>query len=57
MGGSVTVVGTGGGWHSSVGHIVAADLIGGERWDLNRLPLGWDEPGFDDAAWDDVVVV
>ena len=55
--GSVTVVGTGPGWRSSVGHVVAADLIGGERWDLGRLPSGWDETGFDDGGWDDVVVV
>ena len=51
--GSATVVGTGRGWRSAVGHVVAADLIGGERWDLNRLPSGWDEPGFDEAAWDE----
>ena len=38
------------------GHIVAADLIAGERWDLRRLPRGWDAPGFDDAGWDAVTV-
>jgi alpha-L-rhamnosidase len=55
--GSVTVVGTGPGWRSALGHVVAADLIAGERWDLTRLQRGWDAPGFDDFAWDDVVVV
>src|SRR4051794_20637165 len=55
--GSVTVVGTGPDWRSGPGHVVAADLIEGERWDLTRLPRGWDAPGFDDAAWDDVTVV
>jgi alpha-L-rhamnosidase len=54
--GTVTVVGTGPGWRSAVGHVVAADLIAGERWDLTRLQRGWDAPGFDDFAWDDVVV-
>ena len=54
---SVTVVGTGPGWRSSTGHVVAADLIAGERWDLTRLPRGWDAPGFDDIGWDDVTVV
>ena len=35
----------------------AADLIAGERWDLTRRQRGWDAPGFDDSAWDDVTVV
>ena len=34
--GSVTVVGTDNGWRSSVGHMLAADLIAGQRVDLNR---------------------
>jgi len=55
--GDVTVVGTGPGWRSSTGHVVAADLIAGERWDLARLERGWHGPAFDDAAWDDVAVV
>jgi alpha-L-rhamnosidase len=55
--GEVTVVGTGPGWRSSTGHVVAADLIAGERWDLRRLEPGWDAPAFDDTAWDDVAVV
>jgi alpha-L-rhamnosidase len=55
--GDVTVVGTGPGWRSGFGHVVAADLIGGERWDLARLPRGWDAPGFADDGWDDVTVV
>ncbi|MGY1808632.1 family 78 glycoside hydrolase catalytic domain [Blastococcus sp. SYSU D00669] len=55
--GEVTVVGSGPGWRSGTGHVVAADLIEGERWDLTRLPRGWDAAGFDDAGWDDVAVV
>ncbi|RZU32065.1 family 78 glycoside hydrolase catalytic domain [Blastococcus saxobsidens] len=55
--GSVTVVGSGPGWRSSTGHVVAADLIAGERWDLTRLERGWAGPAFDDTAWDDVAVV
>jgi alpha-L-rhamnosidase len=55
--GGTTVVGTGPGWRSSTGHVVAADLIAGERWDLTRLQRGWDAPGFDDIGWDDVTVV
>lgn len=55
--GSVTVVGSGPGWRSSTGHVVAADLIAGERWDLTRLERGWAGTAFDDTAWDDVAVV
>jgi len=55
--GSVTVAGTGPGWRSVPGHVVAADLIEGERWDLGRLPRGWTAAGFDDSAWDHVAVV
>jgi alpha-L-rhamnosidase len=55
--GSVSVVGTGPGWRSGLGHVRAADLIRGERWDLGRLPRGWDAAGFDAGGWDDVVVV
>lgn len=55
--GTVTVLGTGPGWRSAVGHVVAADLIAGERWDLCALPRGWDAAGFDDAGWEPVQVV
>ena len=41
----------------AIGHVVAADLIAGERWDLRRLPRGWDGAGFDDARWATVVAV
>jgi alpha-L-rhamnosidase len=55
--GSVTVVGTGPGWRSALGHVLSADLIAGERWDLRRLPAGWHAPGFDDEAWAPAAVV
>ncbi len=54
--GPSTVIGTGEGWRSTVGHITAADLIAGEQWDLRRLPRGWAECGFDDSQWHDVAV-
>lgn len=54
--GTATVVGTGPDWRSTEGHVVAADLIAGERWDLARLPRGWSEPGFDATAWSPVAV-
>ncbi|RSM43174.1 alpha-L-rhamnosidase [Amycolatopsis balhimycina DSM 5908] len=49
--GTVTVLGTGRAWRGTQGHVVAADLIAGERWDLRCLPRGWSRPGFDDAGW------
>ena len=55
--GRVTVLGTGDGWRSALGHVVAADLIAGEQWDLTRMQRGWTSPGFDDVGWDDVIVV
>ena len=55
--GSVTVIGTDGGWRSSTGHVLTADLIAGERVDLRRMPSGWDTAGFDDPSWDTVAVV
>jgi alpha-L-rhamnosidase len=55
--GSVTVTGSGPGWRSALGHVVAADLIAGQRVDLNLLPRGWDAAGHCDSAWDDVAVV
>ncbi|MEU8147674.1 glycoside hydrolase family 78 protein [Nonomuraea sp. NPDC048901] len=55
--GTVTVLGTGPGWRGAHGHVVAADLIAGERWDLRRLPRGWSRAGFDDSAWLPVTTV
>jgi alpha-L-rhamnosidase len=52
-----STVGTGPGWRSGHGHVIAADLITGERWDLRRLPRGWSSPGFDDAGWSPAPVV
>ncbi|HEX6355684.1 glycoside hydrolase family 78 protein [Actinophytocola sp.] len=52
--GTETVLGTGPAWRSGEGHVVAADLIEGEAWDLRRLPRGWSRTGFDDSAWSPV---
>ncbi|MHA6630473.1 family 78 glycoside hydrolase catalytic domain [Pseudonocardia sichuanensis] len=54
--GTETVLGTGPGWRSGSGHVVAADLIAGERVDLRALPRDWDAPGFVDSGWDGAVV-
>jgi alpha-L-rhamnosidase len=52
--GTENVIGTGPAWRSARGHVMAADLIGGERWDLRRLPRGWSWTEFDDSAWSPV---
>jgi alpha-L-rhamnosidase len=36
--GTSTVLGTGPGWRSGHGHVIAADLITGERWDCAGCP-------------------
>ena len=55
--GTQVTVGTGPGWRGAVGHVVAADLIAGERVDLGARPDGWTGPGFDDAAWAEASIV
>jgi alpha-L-rhamnosidase len=49
--GSEQRVATDGGWTSSTGPIVYADLLMGERRDAVRGPQDWDRPGYDAAAW------
>ncbi|MGM9486606.1 family 78 glycoside hydrolase catalytic domain [Ideonella sp. YS5] len=46
--------GTDASWRSLPGPYVRADLQDGEQYDARRLPDGWAEPGFDDAAWQPV---
>ena len=53
--GSTEDFGTDARWRSLPGPYVQADLQDGERYDARRLPDGWAEPGFDDAAWQPVV--
>ena len=38
-------------WKGSTGSIIHADLLMGERRDLNRELEGWDRPGFDSSSW------
>lgn len=55
--GSLTVVGSDETWRSTLGPVTRADLYMGETYDARRAIAGWDEPGFDDAAWDAVSTV
>jgi alpha-L-rhamnosidase len=56
--GSVVTTGTDGSWRTTPGPSKAADLLDGEMYDARRAAelTGWDRPGYDDAAWDEVVV-
>ena len=53
--GSTQAFGTDTTWRSLPGPWLQADLQDGEHYDARRLPQGWAEPGFDDAAWQPVV--
>ncbi|HEX9201322.1 MAG TPA: family 78 glycoside hydrolase catalytic domain, partial [Acidobacteriaceae bacterium] len=38
-------------WKAAKGPVVFSSTYGGEDFDARKEPTGWDEPGFDDAAW------
>jgi len=44
-----------GSWKTAPGPITHSAILGGEDYDARRLPVGWDQPGFSDAAWQAVV--
>lgn len=44
-------------WKSAPGPITFSSTYGGEDFDARHEPAGWDQPGFDDAAWQSAVVV
>nr|WP_157474169.1 family 78 glycoside hydrolase catalytic domain [Parafrankia sp. EUN1f] len=49
--GSVTVVGSGPRWRTTVGAVTAADLFDGQETDLRRDRPGWSRPGADVSDW------
>jgi alpha-L-rhamnosidase len=55
--GTVTTVATGPQWRTIPGPIVFSSIYGGEDFDARRLPAGWTEAAFDDAAWNSPVTV
>ncbi len=46
------VVGSGPDWRTAPGPVTVSHIFAGEDYDARRWPDGWDEPGFDDRAWD-----
>lgn len=55
--GTVSTIATGPQWRTMPGPIVFSSIYGGEDFDARRVPAGWTEPAFDDAAWQSAVVV
>ena len=49
--GARTEISSNGSWRASTGPILASDLQAGETYDARLERPGWDQPGFDDAAW------
>lgn len=55
-GGERQIVRSDSSWRASIGHVLEADLLMGETWDLRREPQGWDRPGFDASGWEPVAL-
>ena len=53
--GRTEVYGTDASWRWTPSHVLAADLIAGERHDLRRRVAGWCLPGTDRTSWGEVV--
>lgn len=51
------VVGSDGSWKTGTGPIVFNSIYGGENYDARLEVPGWDQPGFNDSAWQPVKVV
>jgi alpha-L-rhamnosidase len=54
--GSTQVIASDKTWKCSQGPITFSCIFGGEDYDARREQVGWDEPGFDDSSWDEVLV-
>ncbi len=42
-------------WRTAPGPVTFNNLYGGEDYDARQAPRGWSSPGFDDAAWQEVI--
>ena len=49
--GSRQIVGTDESWRTQSGPITFSNIYGGEDFDARLIPVGWDQPGFDDSGW------
>jgi alpha-L-rhamnosidase len=55
--GRTVVLGSDGTWKTATGPIVFDSIYGGETYDARLEVPGWDEPGFNDSAWQPAQVV
>ena len=54
--GTTQVIATGKGWKASTGPILYADLLQGQGYDARQEMPDWSTPGFDDSAWQPVII-
>ncbi|MBU7004210.1 MAG: family 78 glycoside hydrolase catalytic domain [Theionarchaea archaeon] len=55
--GSVQVITSDESWRSAPGPVITSCIYDGESYDANEELPGWDEPNYDDSAWEPVNVV
>jgi alpha-L-rhamnosidase len=55
--GTISTIVSGSRWKTTRGPIRFSSIYGGEDYDARFAPSGWMQAGFDDGAWDPVVVV
>ena len=53
--GSKEIIVTDKSWKSSTGPILKSDLYNGELYDARLEMNGWDQPGFNDKSWNEVI--
>lgn len=52
--GTTATIASDGSWRTTLGPILASDMLMGEIYDARRELPGWDQPGYDDGAWSPV---
>ena len=55
--GSKAELATGNAWKTSPSPITFSSIYGGESYDARLEQAGWDQPGFDDSHWQDILTV
>ena len=45
------VIGTDNTWQTAAAPVLSSEIYGGEAYDARAATPGWDQPGFDEAAW------
>jgi len=55
--GSIASIGTDASWKACASPLLVSEIYDGECFDARRLMDGWNEPGFDDSAWENAVII